>query len=100
MFPEESGDLEALLLRRLRLRATMGIEAAMRSLGGRRNLRSPRRSGLYGAARGSVLGGRIGGLIASALGLGTEVEADVGGQPLEQRAGIAGLGLLSFCAAE
>jgi hypothetical protein len=53
-------------------------------------------SGLDGTARCSILGGRVVGFILPRGLLGTEAEADIGGQALEQSAGIPGLGVMSF----
>ena len=75
---------------------SLRIELACSPLwqGGTRRI--PGLSGLYGAARGSILRGRVMGLILARWLLRTQAQADIGGQPFEQSTGIARFIVVSF----
>ena len=87
-------------LRRLNNRATVCIKGTLRPFGRRRNVRSPWRACFYGTSGRGVVGCRIAGLVAPLLSAGAQIDADIGGQPLEQRPRVPGFGILSFLAAE
>ena len=96
MLAQEGRDFEMLFGRLRRRRAAVLVELSMGPVAGVRSCGNPSRSGLYGASRRGVAGGRIVGFVGAGIMVRLERESDIGGQALEQRAGISGLGFLSF----
>ena len=82
-----------LLVRQL---PAMCIELACRPFVGRRDARIPGMSGLYGTAGSGVLSRRSMRFVGRGLMLRTQSQSHIGGQPLEQRAGIPRLAFMSF----
>src|SRR5690606_7296344 len=96
MLAQEGRDFQMVLLHVDAGRAALRVERAAGTLAGRRHSRSPCPASLYGAAGGSVVGHRRARFLALASLLLADIEADIGGQALEQRAGIARLAVLPF----
>lgn len=96
MLTEEGGDFDLLALRRLGRLAAVLIVLSMRSLGGRRGMRTPwcaclnRRSGRH------VVGARIPWFIPSRRLRTAQPESHIRGQPPEQGPGVPGFGFLFF----
>ncbi|MNT66174.1 hypothetical protein D3C72_2042170 [compost metagenome] len=74
----------------------MWIEVATGTFDGRRDARSPCATSFNGAARCRIVGGGIGGFILGRRLRLPQIEADIGGQFLEQRTCVARLCLMTF----
>ena len=74
MLPKEGRDLDMLLVGE---RSTMGVEATRGSLRSSRRARIPGMSGLYGTARGSIISGRLVGLVDHWRRLGAQSKTDI-----------------------
>src|SRR5690606_41445172 len=91
MLAQEGRDFQMVLLHVDAGRAALRVERAAGALAGRRHPRSPCPASLYGAAGGGVVGHRRARFLALAGLLRADIEPDLGGQTLEQRAGLARL---------
>ena len=89
-----------LFLLSLRLRPTVRVEGAACTFWCTGNTRIPGGSGLDSAAGRRIVGGRFGWLRLARLIVGLEINTNVGGEPLEQRAGVARLFDLLFLLVE
>ena len=82
-----------LLVRQL---PAMCIELACRPLMARRTARIPGMSSLYGTAGSRVLSSRSMRFVSRGLVLRTQPQSHIGGEALEQRAGIPRFAFMSF----
>lgn len=76
------------------------VERSGSTLSRLRSMGNPRRTGLYGTTRSSVVGTGISGLVATHAVGGTQRVTDIGGQALEQGTRIARLGFMLFLCTE
>ena len=90
---EEGRDLDVFLLRKL---PAVWVEPPGGTFGRSGSPGIPVTSGLDGITRGGVVAGVVGLLAQPRMVRGTQPKTHIGGQPLEQRAGIARLSLMSF----
>jgi hypothetical protein len=96
VFPQECGDFQMLFDDLRSGLPAMLIELPTSPFLRRGSVRNPWSSGLYGAACRSIVGGGVLGLVMGWLLLIAQVQANIGGETLEQRAGVARLGFLTI----
>lgn len=96
MLAQESWNLQAILLRRWSWLATLGVEVATGAVDRWRNPRSPCPTSFNCAASSGVVSRRMGYFFAFDRLRLAQVQANIGGEALEQSAGIARLGFMTF----